>query len=97
MVTVTHSVLPPLSEYVEYLTGIWERARLTNNGPLLLQLEADLASYLDVPYVHFTSNGTIALQLAIKALDLEGEIITTPFLRGNDLCHSLGKLHACVR
>lgn len=62
-----------------YLSGIWERARLTNNGPLLLELEARLRAYLGVPYLHFTSNGTIALQLAIRALELRGEIITTPF------------------
>lgn len=71
--------MPPLEEYVSYLTGIWERNRLTNNGPLLLRLEAELGSYLDGSYVQFTSNGTIALQLAIRALDLAGEIITTPF------------------
>lgn len=59
--------------------GIWERARLTNNGPLLLQLEEELSRYLGVPYVHFLANGTIALQLAIRALELTGEIITTPF------------------
>lgn len=79
MITVTQSFLPPLEEYTAYLAGIWERARLTNNGPLLLQLEAELSRYLDVPYVHVTSNGTIALQLAIRALELTGEIITTPF------------------
>ena len=76
---VTKPFLPPLEEYGTYLAGIWERARLTNNGPLLLQLEAELRQYLDVPHVHVTSNGTIALQLAIRALELAGEIITTPF------------------
>lgn len=79
MITVTQPFLPPLEEYNAYLVGIWERARLTNNGPLLLQLEAELSEYVHVPYVHFTSNGTIALQLAIRALELTGEIITTPF------------------
>lgn len=79
MITVTQPSLPPLAEYTAYLVGIWERNRLTNNGPLLLQLEADLRHYLRMPYVHFTSNGTIALQLAIRALELHGEIITTPF------------------
>jgi len=71
--------LPPLDEYVTYLTGVWERARLTNNGPLLLQLEAELSRYLAIPYVHVTANGTVALQLAIRALGLAGEILTTPF------------------
>lgn len=79
MITVTQSYLPPLEDYVAYLTGIWERARLTNNGPLLLRLEAELGHFLEVPHVHFTSNGTIALQLAIRALELTGDILTTPF------------------
>ena len=79
MVPVTKPVLPPLADYVAYLTGIWERSRLTNNGPLLLELEAALGRFLDVPHVHFTANGTVALQLAIRALELRGEIITTPF------------------
>lgn len=79
MIPVTQPFLPPLAEYTAYLAGIWERSRLTNNGPLLLQLEAELRQYLRMPYVHFTSNGTIALQLAIRALELQGEIITTPF------------------
>ncbi|AMR26887.1 aminotransferase DegT [Hymenobacter psoromatis] len=79
MITVTQPFLPPLAEYSAYLEGIWERGRLTNNGPLLLQLEEELSRYLDIPYVHFTSNGTIALQLAIRVLALTGEIITTPF------------------
>lgn len=42
MITVTKAVLPPLEEYVSHLVGVWERARLTNDGPLLQQLEAGL-------------------------------------------------------
>ncbi|MGI4885529.1 MAG: DegT/DnrJ/EryC1/StrS family aminotransferase [Janthinobacterium lividum] len=79
MITVTRTYLPPLAEYVAHLTQIWEGARLTNNGPLLLRLEAELRGYLGVPYVHLMANGTVALQLAIRALELTGEIITTPF------------------
>ena len=71
--------MPPLEEYTHYLAGIWERGWLTNNGPLVQRLEADLQSYLDGAQVQFLSNGTIALQIAIKALGLTGEIITTPF------------------
>lgn len=78
-INVTKAYLPPLADYVGYLEGIWERAWLTNNGPLVQQLEADLNTYLDDTQVQFTSNGTIALQVAIKALELTGEIITTPF------------------
>jgi len=79
MINVTKSYLPPLEEYVQYLQGIWERDQLTNNGPLVKELEAKLRDYLGVKHLFFVSNGTIALQIAIKALSLHGEIITTPF------------------
>ncbi|OGX84172.1 DegT/DnrJ/EryC1/StrS family aminotransferase [Hymenobacter glacialis] len=78
-INVTKSYLPPLEEYVGYLEGIWERGWLTNNGPLVQRLEADLSTVLGGARVQFMSNGTIALQVAIKALELTGEIITTPF------------------
>lgn len=79
MIPVTKPFLPPQEEYLKYLQGIWQRNWLTNNGPLVNELELRLRDYLDVPYVLFVGNGTIALQIAIKALDLKGEIITTPF------------------
>lgn len=79
MINVTKAYLPPLAEYTAYLEGIWQRGWLTNNGPLVQQLEGQLSSYLGGAPVQFTSNGTIALQIAIKALELSGEIITTPF------------------
>jgi dTDP-4-amino-4,6-dideoxygalactose transaminase len=78
-INVTKPFLPPLQEYIGYLEGIWERGWLTNNGPLVQQLEADLSKELSGALVQFMSNGTIALQVAIKALELTGEIITTPF------------------
>lgn len=79
MINVTKSFLPPLEEYIHYLEGIWERNQLTNNGPLVKELEAKLKEYLGVKHLFFVSNGTIALQIAIKALELSGDIITTPF------------------
>ncbi|MDX2133628.1 MAG: DegT/DnrJ/EryC1/StrS family aminotransferase [Saprospiraceae bacterium] len=79
MINVTKPYLPPFSEYQEYLEGIWQRNWLTNNGPLVNELELQLKEYLDLPHLLYVSNGTIALQMAIKALDLQGEIITTPF------------------
>jgi dTDP-4-amino-4,6-dideoxygalactose transaminase len=79
MINVTKTYLPPLEEYVEYLQGIWERNWVTNNGPLVKELEAKLKEYLGVNHLFLVSNGTIALQIAIKALGLQGEIITTPF------------------
>lgn len=76
---VTKPFLPPLEEYVRYLEGIWENGVLTHNGPLLQRLERELAAYLGLQDLVCLSNGTIALQLAIRALKLQGEIITTPF------------------
>lgn len=79
MITVTKPFLPPKEEYLSYLDGIWERNWLTNNGPLVDDLEARLKSFLNVKHLLFLGNGTIALQIAIKALGLKGKIITTPF------------------
>jgi len=79
MIPVTKPFLPPIQEYEKYLHGIWNRNWLTNNGPLVNELELKLKDYLDVKHLLFVTNGTIALQLAIKALGLRGKIITTPF------------------
>jgi dTDP-4-amino-4,6-dideoxygalactose transaminase len=79
MINVTKTYLPPLEEYVRYLEGIWERGWLTNHGVLTLELEQKLKEYLDVKHLYLVNNGTIALQIAIKALGLKDEIITTPF------------------
>jgi len=79
MINVTKAYLPPLEEYVKYLEGIWERCHLTNHGPLVNELEEKLREYLGVKHLFFVNNGTIALQLAIKAAGLKGEVITTPF------------------
>lgn len=79
MIPVTKPFLPPIEEYQQYLRGIWNRNWLTNNGPLVNELELALKEYLNVKHLLFVTNGTIAIQLAIKALGLKGKIITTPF------------------
>lgn len=79
MIEVTRPFLPPQEEYQRYLNAIWARNWLTNNGPFVQQLETELCQTLEVQHLSFLSNGTIALQIAIKALELTGEIITTPF------------------
>ena len=79
MIPVTRPFLPPQEEYRKYLDGIWARQWLTNNGPLVNELELKLKEHLKVPHLLYLTNGTIALQIAIKALELKGEIITTPF------------------
>lgn len=79
MINVTRPFLPPIEEFYEYLDGIWARDYLTNNGPLVRELEQKLREYLGVDHLLFVGNGTLALQLAIKALSLEGDVLTTPF------------------
>ena len=79
MINVTKPFLPPIEEYTQLLNGIWDRSWLTNMGPLANRLESQLQDYLGVNDLLFVTNGTIALQFAIKALELKGEIITTPF------------------
>jgi dTDP-4-amino-4,6-dideoxygalactose transaminase len=76
---VTKTYLPGLEEYTEHLKDIWESGQLTNAGSKFIELQQKLAAHLGVSYILPVSNGTIALQLAIKALELKGEIITTPF------------------
>lgn len=79
MIPITKPFMPPIQEYEDYLKGIWEREYLTNDGPLVKQFEKKMRSYLGVENILYVANGTVALQLAIKALELKGEIITTPF------------------
>ena len=79
MINVTKPFFPPVEEFTAYVQEIWKREWITNNGPLVNDLEIKLKEYLKVDHLLFLSNGTIALQIAIKALDLKGEIITTPF------------------
>lgn len=79
MIPVTRPFLPPLEEYTKKLEGIYERNWLTNDGPLVRELEAKLSGRLGVEHLLYVSNGTIALQIAIKALGLKGKVITTPF------------------
>lgn len=76
---VTQPYMPPLHEFQPYLEQIWANRWLTNCGPFHQQFEAALAGYLGVEHVALTSNGTMALLLALQALDLDGEVITTPF------------------
>lgn len=79
MINVTRSFLPAKEDFLKYIDGIWERCHLTNHGPLVNELEERLTNYLGVRHFFYLNNGTIALQIAIKALELKGEIITTPF------------------
>lgn len=79
MISVTRTFLPDIEEYTVYLDKIWQTGHITNNGPLCRQLANDIGSFLGVVNLELVTNGTLAIQLAIKALDLQGEIITTPY------------------
>ncbi len=79
MIPITKPFLPPVEDYEMFVKGIWQRNWLTNNGPLVNELELKLKQYLGLPYLLYVTNGTIALQLAIKALALKGEVITTAY------------------
>lgn len=79
MITVTKPDLPELEKYVEFLRKIWSTRWLTNDGEFVQLLGNKLEEYLKVKNLLLVSNGTLALQLALKALEVEGEVITTPF------------------
>jgi len=80
MIPVTQPFLPPKSELYTLLDEVYDRNWLTNNGPLVNRLEVEIPKFLNYSgHFSFVNNGTIALQIAIKALALQGEIITTPF------------------
>lgn len=79
MIPITRPYLPDKASYQEYIDQIFQRNWLTNNGPLVKELEMKITEDQGLPHLIYVSNGTIALQLAIKALELKGEIITTPF------------------
>ena len=76
---VTMPTLAPLEEVNELMKGIWDSGIMTHNGPLVQRFEKEVCEYLGVPHMVSCCNGTLALQMAIKALGKVGEIITTPF------------------
>lgn len=76
---VTKPYLPPLEEFQPYIQKIWNNHILTNGGPFHKELEAELCKHLGVNYISLFSNGTLALITALQALQITGEVITTPF------------------
>lgn len=76
---VTQPSLAPLEEFTELLEQVWKSGILTHNGPMVQRLEKELCDWLELKHCAVVTNGTIAIQMAIKALALKGEIITTPF------------------
>ena len=76
---VTMPTLAPLEDVNELMKGIWESGIMTHNGPLVQRFENEVCNFLNVPNMVSCCNGTLALQMAIKAIGKKGEIITTPF------------------
>lgn len=79
MINVTRTYLPPFEEYTAILKRAWDKAWITNNGELVQELETRLREYLGATHLFYTTNGTVVLQMALKALGITGEVITTPF------------------
>ncbi|MCR4874142.1 MAG: DegT/DnrJ/EryC1/StrS family aminotransferase [Clostridia bacterium] len=78
-INVTHSSMPSYEEYCEEIKQIWDSVHLTNMGPIHNELKDKIKAYLKVNNIELFTNGHLALYVAIKALGLKGEIITTPF------------------
>lgn len=78
-ILVTQTSMPPFEEYVKEIRDIWESHWLTNMGPKHNLLEAKLKDYLSVDNISLFTNGHNALELCLQAMNLSGEVITTPF------------------
>ena len=76
---VTKPFLPELSEFIPHLQRIWASHYLTNSGPYHQEFERELARHLGVDHISVFANGTLALLVALRALRIVGEVITTPF------------------
>ena len=79
MINVTKTFLPTIEAYQSYLNRAWEKVWLTNRGELTLELEQKIKKKYQINNIIITNNGTIPLQIALKLLGNQGEIITTPF------------------
>ena len=78
-ILVTQASLPPMEEYIEEIRDLWDSHWITNMGEKHKELQRKLREYLDVPAVELFTNGHMALELAMQAMGLTGEVITTPF------------------
>lgn len=78
-ILVTRSSMPSMEEYIEEIRSIWDSHWLTNMGEKHKALQAELQKYMGVPAVELLTNGHMALELSLQAMNLQGELITTPF------------------
>ena len=78
-IPVVKPSMPPYEEYIGEIKDLWDNRWLTHTGPKHQLLKAQLTKYLGVNNIELFANGHLALELAIKALNLSGEVITSPF------------------
>lgn len=78
-ICITFPLLPPLDLLIPYLEQIWRSGTITNGGEMETLFEKELCSFLNVDHISLVSSGTTALMLALKALNIQGEVITSPF------------------
>jgi dTDP-4-amino-4,6-dideoxygalactose transaminase len=78
-ITVARPALPPLEEFRRGLEEIWDRAWLTNEGPLVRRFRDLLLRYCGVEHASLFTNGTLGLQIALQAMGITGDVITTPY------------------
>lgn len=76
---VTQPFLPPLEDFIPYLREIWDAKVLTNGGPFHQRLEAALVEHLGIRHLSLFTNGTVGLLTALQTLQVNGEVITTPY------------------
>lgn len=79
MIPVSQPYLPCIKKYKKYIDSIYASKVITNRGQYLVELEDRLKEFFNVKHVICTSNGSLALQLIFKSLELSGSVITTPF------------------
>lgn len=78
-ILVTRSSMPDFDEYIEEIRELWDTHWLTNMGVKHVEFQKKLSEYLDVPNIELFTNGHMALELSLQALNIQGEVITTPF------------------
>lgn len=76
---VSQAFLPPIEEYIDMIKPIWDNHIVTNMGKLHNEFENKIKDFLDVPYASLALNGYMSLDMLIQAMNLKGEVITTPF------------------
>ena len=78
-ILVTRSSMPPYEEYIREIRDIWDSRWMTNMGPKHKELQSKLREYLGVENIDLFTNGHMAIELTLQAMNLQGEVITTPF------------------